>query len=113
MKNISVGLCKRKWEKRMESIEELLSKYKRYEMPELIQYLKQQKREEEVYQSVQEIIQKANGYDMLGIIRALTNTQKGKEYYTGNSKGICDKLYSVFKRKFLRRKDRKSSSYFV
>ena len=68
----------------MESIEELLSKYKRYEMPELIQYLKQQKREEEVYQSVQKIIQKANGYDMLGIIRALTNTQKGKEYFEQN-----------------------------
>ena len=68
----------------MENIEELLKKYKRYEMPELIQYLKQQQREEEIYQNVQKMIQKANGYDMLGIIKALTNTTKGKEYFKHN-----------------------------
>ncbi len=65
----------------MESIEQLLEKYRRYEMPELIQYLKQQKREEELYESVQKIIEKANGYDMLGIVRAITNTRRGKEFF--------------------------------
>ena len=76
----------------MENIEELLKKYKRYEMPELIQYLKQQQREEELYRNVQKIIQKANGYDMLGIIRTLTNTQKGKEYFENNIQQFTEQL---------------------